>query len=228
MTKALHPCRTCEPDEAASDFIRTPGKARVRGWTRHRDRVCSTCRREGRHPGRVRALVGAVLTLMLALSLAAPASGEPTDPSPEAVSADAFEPLRHMRARIRNLNSEAWHVTPGQRGAAAVALDSLGIPRRNRPLVTSINVRVRDWIRLHDRPAGWVRKIEIRTRGGRTLWRGRPRAINTSDTGKYDTGKRTWLVLRRVPRLAQVVVRVNWNTRWASNGTRTYKMDVGR
>lgn len=41
MTRALHTCLTCEP--LTSRFGR-------RGFTRHRDRVCAACRREGRRP----------------------------------------------------------------------------------------------------------------------------------------------------------------------------------
>lgn len=41
MTRALHTCLTCEP--MTSRFGR-------RGFTRHRDRVCAACRREGRRP----------------------------------------------------------------------------------------------------------------------------------------------------------------------------------
>lgn len=40
MTRRLQPCRTCKPE--------TEGKFRaIRGFTRHKDRICSRCRHYG-------------------------------------------------------------------------------------------------------------------------------------------------------------------------------------
>ncbi|MDP9820400.1 hypothetical protein [Nocardioides massiliensis] len=44
MTRRLQRCRKCHGHYADQTGVKFPAK---RGWTRHKDRVCSVCRRWG-------------------------------------------------------------------------------------------------------------------------------------------------------------------------------------